>query len=140
MSTLTIFIWIILGFVAMSFWEAYAEGKYPWASRSVGWKIKITKRFTCTGYHTFLLIMITFFLTLPLIINGWNTKLFGIILSAASLGLVVEDFLWYVVNPVYSFKKFNPKDANHYPWIGPVPVLYVIGIAISLFSWFFLWR
>ena len=106
MNTISIFIWVILAFASTSFWEAYIEGKYPWASRQAGWSRKISKRVTLTAYHFWLLITFAFLLTLPLIVTGWNTKLFGIILSAASIGTIVEDFLWFVVNPYYSLHIF----------------------------------
>lgn len=144
MNIFLIFLWIILGFVSMSFWEAYVEGKYPWAGRQVGWKIKMTKHISLTAYHFWVYIMFIFFLGLPFLIEGWDTKLFGIILSATCLGLIVEDFLWFIINPFYSLKKFNPKDVYWYPWLNlkiiSIPVPYIASISVSVLSWYFLWR
>jgi hypothetical protein len=88
--------------------------------------------------------MLFFLLTLPLIIYGWNAKLFGVILSAAAVGMIIEDFLWYVINPYFSLKKFNPEDAYWYPWAGigklKIPLCYIAGIAAALLSWYFLWK
>jgi hypothetical protein len=144
METIFIFIWVIAAFVSWSFWEAYIEGKSPWAAKSCGWKLKIAKRVTLTAYHFWLNIMFIFFLTLPFIVSGWDKNLFGIILSAAAIGMLVEDFLWYVINPFFSLKKFNPKDAKWYPWVGigklKLPATYILGIIVALLSWYFLWR
>lgn len=144
MGTILVFVWVILASVSTSFWEAYIEGRHPWASRQVGWSRKISKRFTLTAYHFWLLVMFAFLLTLPFIANGWNARLFGIILSAAGLGIIVEDFLWFAINPYYSLKKFNSRDAKWYPWLNlgviEVPALYIVSLAISLLSWYFLWK
>lgn len=144
MNTILIFIWIILAFVSTSFWEAYIEGKHPWASRQIGWSRKISNHITLTAYHFWLLITFIFLLTLPVVVTGWNAKLFGIILSAACIGIIVEDFLWFVINPYYSLKKFNSNDAPWYPWVNlgaiELPALYLVSFAISILSWYFLWK
>lgn len=144
MEIILIFLWIILGFVAMAFWEAYMEGLYPWAGRQCGWTLKLGKRVSLTAYHFWLHVMFFFFLSLSMVINGWSTKLFGILLSAFIVGSTIEDFLWFVVNPYYSLKMFNPRDVYWYPWIGfgkfKVPLSYVLGILIAVASWYFLWR
>jgi len=57
-------------------------------------------------------------LSLPLLIKGWDLKLFGILISAYFSGIVIEDFMWFVVNPAIKFKEsFNPSFANYYPWL-----------------------
>lgn len=144
MSILLTFLWVILGFAAMAFWEAYIEGLYPWAGRQCGWTLRLGKKWTLTAYHFWLNIMFLFFLSLPLVIYGWDLILFGILLSALMIGLIVEDFLWYIVNPYYSLRFFNENDANWYPWIGigkaKIPFSYIVGIIIALLSWYFIWR
>jgi hypothetical protein len=129
----------------MSFWESSVEGKYPWHKRKLGWKLKLGKYYITHRYHFNVLLMIALLLALPFVISGWNIKLFGIILSAISSGLIIEDFLWFIVNPAIKFKQsFNPKFADYYPWtiLGnfKIPTFYILGIIISLLSWFFLWR
>ena len=138
-----IFLWVIFGFVSWSFWEAYIEGKNAWGKKQVGWKKKILGCYDLTAYHFWLNLMLFFFMTLPLIINGWNTRLFGVLISASALGFIIQDILWYVINPFYSLKKFNPKDANWYPWIKigkfQIPRTYLMGFIIGILSWYFLW-
>jgi len=92
MNVLLIFAWIYAAMIALSFVEAYVEGRNPWDKRKVGWKLKFGK-FVFSGYHFFLfVIMLPLFFTLPLVIYGWDTKLFGILASAYFSGLVIEDF------------------------------------------------
>ena len=81
--------------------------------------------------------------SLPLLIN-YSNKLLGILISAFSIGFMIEDFMYFIVNPYFGIKKFNKKQANWYPWIGigkfQIPASYLIGIIIAVLSWYFLWR
>jgi len=83
-------------------------------------------------------------LALPLVINDWDTKLFGILLSAYFSGTVIQDFMWYVVNPVVKFREFNSDFANYYPRIRfgkvKIPTFYFIGLGIAVLSWLVLWK
>ena len=144
MDIFLIFIWIYAAMIANSFWEAYVEGRNAWDKKKLGWKIKI-KNYTLTAYHFFLFcVMWPLILSLPLIIYGWDTKLFGILISAYFSGLVLQDFMWFVVNPAVKLSEFNPKFVNYYPWlkIGKlnIPWFYLIGPLISILSWHFLWK
>ena len=140
METFLIFICIVLAFISMSFWEAYVEGSHPWAGRSK----KDHGRLKITAYHRGVYAMVFFFLLVPLIIAEFNLRLFGVIVSASALGFIVEDFLWFIINPYFSLKDFNSKKVYWYPWIKigkfEIPFLYVIGILIFVLSWYFLWR
>lgn len=141
---LLIFLWVIGGFAAMAFWEAYIEGKDPWAGRQVGWAWHITPAFTITAYHFWVWVMLALFLSLPLIVSGWDAHLFGVLLSAAAVGMIVEDFLWFVINPKYPFRNFNAENVHWYPWLKigrmQIPWPYIFGIAVALGSWYFLWK
>ena len=144
MNTSAIFIVVYLAMIANSFWEAYAEGRNTWELGKVGWKVKVGK-FWFTGYHFFLFwVMWPLLLSLPLIIYGWNVKLFGILISAYFSGLVIQDVFWYIVNPVVKLSEFGSRFSNHYPWIGlkklKIPVHYLAFILIALASWYFIWR
>lgn len=146
MKTLEIFAVVWGAMVANSFWEAYVEGRNTMEEGKVGWKIEIWKNYYITGYHFFLFyVMWPLLLSLPLVINGWDKRLFGILVSAFFSGNVLEDFMWFVVNPVVKFAEFRSDFTNHYPWIkiGEVkiiPLFYVFGIAVSILSWYFLWK
>jgi hypothetical protein len=84
-------------------------------------------------------------LTLPFITYGWNTRIFGIIASAYFSGIILEDFLWFVVNPDVKMKEFWTKFTDYYPWIKIrdkkiLPLSYILGILIAILFWWFLWR
>ena len=114
-------------------------------TKKLGWRIKISK-YTITGYHFFVfLIMWPLLLSLPLVIYGWNAKLFGILVSAYLSGMILEDFMWYVVNPVVKVKELFYRDfADYYPRVKigniKIPLGYFLGMGIALLSWYFLWR
>jgi hypothetical protein len=145
MHTLLIFVWIWAAMVATSFWEAYVEGKHPWAEGKLGWKIKSGKYIVLTAYH-FFLFWITFplLLTLNFVIYGFNLQLLGIIISAYSTGLILEDFFWFIVNPTFHVKNWNSEHVKWYPWLKigklEIPASYLFSVFIALVSWYFLWR
>jgi len=145
MKEVLVFVLVYVAMVAMSFWESCIEGRNAWARRSLGWRLHIWKRYTLTEYHFFVfVVMFPALLSLPLVVNGWDTRLFGVLLSAYASGLVLQDVLWFVVNPVVHLSDWNPRFAKYYPWfvIGRLrmPVFYLVGIAFALASWYFLWR
>jgi hypothetical protein len=135
-----------MAMIAMSFWEAYIEGRNSWDKGKLGWKIKIGKSFVLSAYHFYIFgVMWPLLLTLPFIIYGWDARLFGIILSAYLSGTVVEDFGWYVVNPAVKLREFWTSFSDYYPWIRVkgkkiIPLGYVLAIIASIISWYFLWK
>lgn len=127
--------------IATSFWESYVEGRNAFDKGKVGFKIRIGK-FVITGYH-FFLFFITFplLLSLPLVICGFSWRLFGILLSAYISGTIIEDFFWFVVNPMVKFSEWNPEFVDYYPWIkiGKLrfPLFYILGLIASTVILFF---
>lgn len=145
MNPLLIFLWIYGAMIAMAFWEAYAEGRNAWDKGKVGWRIRVGKYVVLSGYHFFVVwVMLPMLIFMPLVIHGWDRQLFGVLLSAYVSGLVVEDFMWYVVNPVVKLSEFNSTWADHYPWVRigrfELPLYYFAGVFIAAASWWFLWR
>ena len=87
--------------------------------------------------------MIPAFLAIPLLLN-YSKELLGILLSAYFSGLIVEDFTWFVVNPVFPLRKFNSKDAKWHFWLKigkfEVPYSYIVAAILAIISWLILWR
>jgi hypothetical protein len=146
MNVVLIFAWVWAAFVALSFWESSTEGRNCWDKGKCGWKIKLGKYILTTRYHFFLFcVMIPLLLFLPLVIFGWDAKLFGVLVSAYFSGLVIEDFFWFVVNPVVKFSEFTTSFTDYYPWIRIggrkiIPTYYVLNIVIAILSWLLIWR
>lgn len=106
-------------FLTISFWESYIEGKNAWAANQVGWKINFLKNKPLTAYHFWLyLITIPLFLMFPFVIFGFNSHIFWLLAAGYFFGLVLEDLLWFVVNPHWGgLKKFNLRDVYWHSWL-----------------------
>lgn len=144
MNEILLIVYIWIAFIAMSFWESSVEGRNAWDKGKLGWKLKIGRYVVTSRYHFFAILMILILISLPLVIYGWNIRLFGILLSAVASGFVIEDFFWYVFNPVVKVRELNTKFANYYPRISfgkiKIPTGYFIGIIVAVLSWLFFWR
>jgi hypothetical protein len=145
MDYIAIFAAVYAAMISWSFAESSFEGRNSWDKGKIGFKIKMGK-FIISRYHLFA-FFITFplLLALPLIIYGWNIQLFGILVSAYMTGLIIEDFVWYLVNPAVKPKEFWTSFSDYYPWIKIgkrkiIPAGYIMYIVIALLSWWFLWR
>ncbi|MFH1325458.1 MAG: hypothetical protein ABIH49_01655 [archaeon] len=146
MNVILIFVCVWIAFIAMAFWESSVEGRNAWDKKKYGWKIKMGKYTFMTRYPFFAVwVMIPVLLSLPLVIYGWDIKLFGVLISAFFSGIIIEDFFWYVVNPVVKLREFWTNFSDYYPWIKlgkkkVIPLGYVAGILIAFASWWFIWR
>ncbi len=139
------FVWVYGAMLAMSFWESAIEGREAWDKHKYGWKLKY-KKFILTSYHFWLfLVMLPLLLTLPLVVTGWDSRIFGIIASAYFSGMQLQDFFWYVFNPKVKFKEFFTKFSDYQFWLTIkgkkiIPYGYLLGFAIAIAFWYFLWR
>lgn len=135
MTEIIIFSLVILAFVVMAFWEAYAEGEHGGAAQTLGPKIKILG-FQFKLYHLLLFgVFLPLLLSLPLVATGFNFRLFRFIVASYFLGIVVEDFLWFCINPKWPLKNFNSKYVTWYPWLKigklEIPLFYIPCIVIA---------
>ena len=95
--------------------EIQIEGTDGWAAKLPTWRI--SNRWTkavlghkpLTGYHlyafVFVLIMLHFPFALNLTAFTWKSEMR--ILSFMIFFWIVEDFLWFVLNPQYGLRKFK---------------------------------
>ena len=139
MNIFLIFTWVYAAMIAMSFWEAYVEGRNIWGKKKLGWKLRFSEKYTLPAYHFYVFfVMWPLLLTLPLVIYGWDFRLFGILVSAYFSGMALEDFMYYVVNPVIKFSEFNSKFVYYYHWLKigkiEIPLPYILSIIISFLS------
>ena len=138
-----------LGFMAfmaliLALWEIQIEGKDGWAANSPGWRIekgwlvKVTGGRPITGYHFYMIIFIIALVHLPLFFVSWSWRLECLQLGFYLGMVLVEDFLWFVLNPYYGIKSFRKgKIWWHKTWWGPVPALYwILLVLVILFIYF----
>jgi hypothetical protein len=139
----------LLGFMVFlacifALWEIQIEGKDGWAANSPGWRIekgwavKLMGGRPLTGYHVFMVVFIIGIIHLPLFFVPWSLRL-ECLLTGFYLGMVLlEDFLWFVLNPYYGIKSFRKgKIWWHKTWWGPVPSLYWFLSIISVLLIYF---
>lgn len=119
--------------------ETEIEGKAGWARHLPTFRINIfiTKLFLAkelTGYHIFMLLMFLTIFHVPFIFIPFTLKMEFIILGLMSYYWIIEDFLFFVVNPHFGLKKFCKKYISwHKRWCiyNLIPVSYVTGIIIG---------
>ena len=145
MKTLLIFLWIWGAMIATAVWEASVEGRNAWDQGKLGWKVRMGKYVVLTQYHFALFgVMWPLLLTLPFIMYGWDTRLFGMVVSAFTSGAVIEDFMWYVFNPVVKVSELKTDFASYYPRVSigkwKIPLNYFTGIGVAVLSWLVFWR
>jgi hypothetical protein len=146
MSIVNIVFIIIIAF-AIAKLEIQIEGKDGWAKNLPTWKnnnkltnLIIGKDYPLTGYHLwafitlFLFIQFPFFMGMPFSIQE-ELKLISMLFLIA----VLEDFLWFVLNPAYGIRKFNSKEVKWHKWVSPLPLPYIILLSLTIIiNYFFL--
>ncbi len=125
--------------------EIQIEGKEGWAKNLPCWRpdpqslaFKIYRVFMegkeLTGYHLAIFALVLVIVHFPFA-AGVEWSLTGEIEALSSYLLlgVFWDYLWFVWNPYYGVKKFNPQSIEwHQKWVGPLPRGYIVGIGLSL--------
>lgn len=122
--------------------EINIEGEHGWAEKLPTHRIKnkITDLMLggahLTGYHFWLFSTIIFLLHLPFLMGiGWDLAAELKTLGYFFIFLIVEDFLWFVLNPAFGLRKFTKTHIHwHKNWIGFLPKNYYLGIFLSLSS------
>jgi len=141
--------YLVATLIAAFLWaklEIEIEGKHGWAANLPTWKVEnhpFLRLFyggrPLTGYHVWAFTSVGFFFHLPFIVGlhwSWIAELRA--LGACCLFWVVEDFLWFVLNPHYGWRKFRRDEIWwHKRWLLSLPVDYwvlgVAGIALIIF-------
>ena len=133
---------ILISFVVAKF-EINVEGKDGWAKNLPTWRKnnQITRLFfgdyDLTGYHFWFFIMSLTFLHFPYFVGlifSWSLELK--IMAVFFLGVALEDFLWFVLNPSFGIKKFNKNSGVWLKWVGFIPVIdltYLVILALLIF-------
>ena len=132
--------------VAAFFWaklEIEIEGEHGWASNLPTWKIEkhvLLDVFyggrPLTGYHVWAFLCVFFFFHLPFIFtHSWTARQEFHVIAAYNVFWVVEDALWFVLNPHFGWSRFSRAQVWwHKRWFLGVPLDYWIltGIAVAL--------
>ena len=130
---LTLLAFVISISVIVALLEVQIEGKNGWAKNLPTWRVD--NRFITfilgpyhplTGYHLFLNILVIYFFHFPFFVGLIWTAAFELkILSFYLLFWVIEDFLWFVLNPNFGVKKFKKGEIPwHTRWFLGIPYTY----------------
>lgn len=138
--------WVALLGLFFAQTEIQIEGSAGWAANLPTWRIEkhwLLDIFwggrAMTGYHAWVFPFIAMFFHFPFFfMQRWSWRLQARAVASIMLFWIVEDFLWFVMNPAFGLGRFNPVDASwHKHWFLFAPTDYWMftGISILLF-WF----
>jgi hypothetical protein len=126
--------------------EVEIEGEGGWAANRPTWRIEEHPLLyifwggrPMTGYHAWMFSFIALFYHFPLAFMGqWSLRLEARVLACVMLFWVVEDFLWFVINPAFGVRRFRPQHiAWHKHWTWGAPVDYwIFGVLSVLLFWY----
>jgi len=117
--------------------EVQIEGAAGWAGSLPTWRVEkhwLLDIFwggrAMTGYHAWAFSFMALVFFSPLAFNGrarWRDA--ALALAGLMTFWMVEDFLWFVVNPAWGYARFTPELVTwHKHWLLGVPVDYWVGL------------
>lgn len=127
--------WIALLGLFFAMTEIQIEGAHGWAASLPTWRIEkhwLLDIFwggrAMTGYHAWVFPFMLLAFHLPLAVNGTvSWRLEARCLGSLMLFWIVEDFLWFVLNPAYGLARFNSQSIPwHRHWLVGMPVDYLV--------------
>ncbi|MBA3686916.1 MAG: hypothetical protein H0W72_16985 [Planctomycetes bacterium] len=126
--------------------EIQIEGAGGWGSTLPTWRVEehwLLDIFwggrAMTGYHAFVFPFIALLFHFPIVALGtWSLRLEARILGCIMLFWVIEDLLWFALNPHYGWAKLTPAVATWHPhWLFGFPTEYsVFGVAGVALIWY----
>jgi len=140
-------LWIVLLGFFFAEVEIQIEGAEGWAASLPTWRIEDSRLLDIfwggrpmTGYHAWIFSFMALVFHLPIFIQGcFSIKLEARILGGLMIFWIVEDFLWFVLNPAFGLHKFNPASVPwHKHWLLGMPTDYIVfliaGFALMCYS------
>lgn len=126
--------------------EIAIEGSEGWAKNFPTWKLPrehwVSQIFfggrPATGYHFWVILFVLIFLHITFIFNPFSLFIELKLLSFFVLFWVLEDFLWFVLNPAFGIRKFKKENiwwhANNWFVFAPREYFIFIPIGIILYK------
>lgn len=115
--------------------EVEIEGDAGWAANLPTWRIESHPLLdifwggrAMTGYHLWMFSFVGLCFHFPLFFMGqWSLPLEARALASIMLFWIAEDFLWFIVNPAFGWRRFEPQYVTwHKRWAGGAPIDYWI--------------
>lgn len=144
-------VFLLLGIIIfLAIFEIQIEGASGWAEKLPCWRAKpdswmqkiygvVMGGKPLDGFHISELVLLLLFFHLPF---GWGVGWSGSeemrVLSSFFVTAVCWDFLWFIFNPAYGWKKFKSEHIWwHKKWFLGLPVDYYGGVGLGLVLSFF---
>lgn len=133
-NPLPLLLWILLVSLFFAEVEIQIEGAKGWASGLPTWRVEKSPWLDLfwggrpmTGYHAWVFSFMFLIFHLPVFLQGhWNLKIEFRILGGIMLFWILEDFLWFVLNPAFGLARFSPEFIPwHKKWCLGVPLDYI---------------
>jgi hypothetical protein len=117
-DTVSFALFVLLSSYLFAKVEINVEGPDGWAAKLPTWKVE--NRWTrlvlggkpLTGYHVYVFSTVALLCHLPFFLSmapvTWANE--ARILSFITLFWILEDFLWFVLNPAFGLKRFNKDE------------------------------
>ncbi len=125
--------------------EIQIEGQHGWATRLPTWRIERHKLLDIffggrplTGYHAWMLFFMLLIFHFPAVATWtWSWPLEARMLACMIVFWILEDALWFLLNPYWGWRKFRPSDAMwHKRWLWWLPLDYwVFGVVAAGLLW-----
>lgn len=132
--------WVGLLAFCFAMVEIQIEGSAGWAANLPTWRIEkhwlldiFWSGRALTGYHAWIFTFMALIFHFPLILmRQWSLALQARVIACVMLFWVLEDFLWFVLNPAWGLYRFNPAGVPwHKHWIGFAPTDYWVSICLA---------
>jgi hypothetical protein len=129
--------------------EIQIEGTAGWAANLPTWRIEkhwLLDLFwggrAMTGYHAWVFPFIALFFHFPFVLmQQWSAKLECRVIACIISFWIVEDFLWFVINPGFGISRFAPQNVPwHIHWLLGMPTDYWIGFIVAIFLFWFSYK
>jgi hypothetical protein len=126
--------WIILLAFFFANVEIQIEGANGWAAGLPTWRVEnhalldiFWSGRPMTGYHVWVFSFMFLAFHLPVFAIGkWSIFLEVRILGALMIFWIIEDFLWFILNPAFGWAKFSPSFIPwHKHWVLGIPLDYL---------------
>lgn len=132
--------WVLLLAFFFANVEIQIEGAAGWAADLPTWRIEkhwLLDWFwggrPMTGYHAWVFSFIALFFHFPFFLFGrWSLAMECRVIACIMLFWMVEDFLWFVLNPAYGLANFNAQAVSwHKNWLWGAPIDYWVAVAVA---------
>lgn len=138
--------WVILLAYFFANVELQIEGSAGWAANLPTWRIEqhwLLDIFwggrPMTGYHAWVFSFMALFFHFPLVFSGqWRLNKELQLIAFLMIFWIVEDFLWFVINPAYGLDQFTAANISwhkHWWWFAPMDY-WVFILTAFLLLWY----